>query len=86
VIFKTEPPSDRITMFMNMLLNININTRGMCVYGGGYRWYDYLQAWVYDVRATWVSYDEERKRECKRHIRVAIESAFAGYYTEVKEY
>jgi hypothetical protein len=86
VIFKTEPPSDRLAMFENMLLNININTKGMCVYGGGYGWYDYLQAWVYDVKATWAAYDEEMKRECKRHIRAAIESAFAGYYAEVWEY
>ena len=85
VIFKVEPPSDRITMFMNMLVNINVNTRGMCVYGGGYRWYDYWNAWVYDVRATW-SPSEDVKRECKRHIRAAIESAFAGYYAEVREY
>jgi hypothetical protein len=85
IIFKVEPPSERITMFMNMLVNINVNTRGMCVYGGGYRWYDYLQAWVYDVKATW-SPSEDVKRECKRMIRSAIESAFAGYYSEVREY
>jgi hypothetical protein len=85
VIFKTEPPGERITMFMNMLVNINVNTRGVCVYGGGYRWYDYLQAWVYDVKATW-SPSEDMKRECKRLIRGAIESAFSGYYTKVREY
>jgi hypothetical protein len=85
VVFKVEPPSERITMFMNMLLNINVNTRGMCVYGGGYRWYDYLQAWVYDVKATW-SPDPAMRAECKRLIRSAIEGAFTGYYAEVREY
>jgi hypothetical protein len=83
VIFKVEPPSERITMFMNMLVNINVNTRGMCVHGGGYRWYDYLQAWVYDVKASW---SPSMVGECKRHIRSAIESAFGGYYAEVREY
>lgn len=83
VIFKTEPPSDRIDMFMRMLTNININTRGVCVYGGGYRWYDYLQAFVYDVKASW---SPSMIPECKRLIRGAIESAFGGYYTEVREY
>jgi hypothetical protein len=85
VIFKTEPPPERIAMFEKMLLNININTRGMCVYGGGYRWYDYLRAWAYDVKATW-SPSEDMKAECKRLIRAAVESAFAGYYSEVREY
>jgi hypothetical protein len=85
VIFKVEPPPERLAMFESMLLNININSRGMCVYGGGYRWYDYLQAWVYDVKATW-SPSEDMKAECKRRIRAAIESAFSGYYTEVREY
>jgi hypothetical protein len=83
VIFKTEPPSDRIDMFMRMLTNININTRGVCVYGGGYRWYDYIQAYVYDVKASW---SPSMIPECKRLIRGAIESAFGGYYTEVREY
>jgi len=83
VIFRVEPPSDRLAMFENMLLNININTRGMCVFGGGYRWYDYLQAFVYDVKATW---SPSMVEECKRLIRSAIESAFSGYYVEVREY
>ena len=83
VIFKTEPPPERLAMFENMLLNININTRGMCVFGGGYRWYDYLQAFVYDVKATW---SPSMVEECKRLIRSAIESAFSGYYVEVREY
>ena len=85
VIFRREPPSDRIAMFQNMLVNINVNTRGMCVYGGGYRWYDELKAWVYDVKATW-SPNPMMVAECKRLIRGAIEAAFAGYYDEVREY
>jgi hypothetical protein len=83
VIFKTEPPPERLAMFENMLLNININTRGMCVFGGGYRWYDYVQAFVYDVKASW---SPSMVPECKRRIRSAIESAFSGYYSEVREY
>jgi hypothetical protein len=82
VIFKTEPSPERLALFENMLLNININTRGACVYGGGYRWYDYLSAYVYDVKASW----SPSMVECKRLIRSAIESAFSGYYTEVREY
>jgi hypothetical protein len=70
-------------MFENMLVNINASTRGMCVFGYGYRWYDYLQAFVYDVKATW---SPSMVGECKRLIRGAIESAFSGYYSEVREY
>jgi len=83
VIFKTEPPPERLAMFESMLLNININTRGACVYGGGYRWYDYMKAFVYDVKASW---SPSMISECKRLIRGAIESAFSGYYTEVRGY
>jgi hypothetical protein len=66
-----------------MLSNIYINTRGMCVYSGGYRGYEYLKAWVYDVKASW---SPSMIPECKRHIRPAIETAFSGYYSEVREY
>lgn len=83
VIFRVEPPPERLAMFENMLLNININTRGLCVYGSGYRGYEYLKAWVYDVKASW---SPTMREECKRHIRSAIETAFSGYYSEVREY
>jgi hypothetical protein len=85
IIFREEPPEDRKLMFMNMLNTINWNTRGMCVYGGGFRWYDALDAYAWDVKATW-SPSETWKEECKRLIRGAIVSAFTGYIREVREY
>ena len=85
VIFDSEPPPGRLALFMNMLLNIQSNTRGLCVYGGGYRWYDYWNAWVYTVLATF-SPSCSIQEECKRMIRGAIESAFSGLYREVLEY
>jgi len=85
VIFDNEPPGDRLARFQQMLININVNTRGLCVYGGGYRWYDYWNAYVYTVLASF-SNDCGVKEECKRMIRGAIETAFSGYYREVVEY
>jgi hypothetical protein len=85
VIFDREPPPDRLALFQQMLVNINVNTRGLCVYGGGYRWYDYVNAWVYTVLATF-SPSCSIQEECKRRIRGAIESAFSGLYREVLEY
>jgi hypothetical protein len=85
VIFDREPPSDRIARFQQMLVNINVNTRGLCVYGGGFRWYDYLGAWVYTVLATY-STNCIIQEECRRMIRGAIETAFGGLYRDVWEY
>jgi hypothetical protein len=85
VIFDTEPPADRLARFQQMLVNINVNTRGLCVHGGGYRWYDYWNAWVYTVLATY-STNCIVQNECKRYIRSAIESAFSGLYRDVLEY
>ena len=85
VIFDREPPGDRLALFQQMLVNINVNSRGLCVYGGGYRWYDYWNAWVYTVLATY-STNCVIVEECKRMIRGAIETAFGGLYREVLEY
>jgi hypothetical protein len=85
VIFDREPPADRLALFMNMLLNIQHNTRGLCVYGGGFRWYDYINAYAYTVLATF-SASCVTQEECKRMIRGAIESAFSGLYRDIWEY
>ena len=90
VVFISRAPSDaQLTLFQQMLLNININTRGACVYGGGWPTTVLSKTTGAEVGRAWVvyaSFSPTMREECKRMIRPAIETVFGGVYDYVIEF
>jgi len=73
VIFEIEPPQDRFTSALNMLLNLNLNTRGNCVFRGG------CTAQLCDIHI----YHTSGYERCIDSARAALATAFNGYYREI---
>jgi hypothetical protein len=92
VVFISRAPSDaQLNLFQQLLLNININTRGVCVYGGGWPTPVLSKTTGAEVGKAWVVYatfspSPTMREECKRLIRGAIEAAFARTYDYVIEF
>jgi hypothetical protein len=90
VVFISREPSDaQLSLFQQLLLNININTQGLCVFGGGWPTPVLSKTTGATVGGAWTvyaSFSPTMIAECKRMIRPAIETAFAGTYDYVIEF
>jgi hypothetical protein len=90
IVFISREPSDaQLNLFRQLLLHINISTRGLCVLGGGWPTPVLSKVTGVVVGRAWTvyaSFSPTTREGCKRLIRGAIESAFAGTYDYVIEF
>jgi hypothetical protein len=84
IIFREEPTEEMHRLFERMLVNISINSGGLCIGGGGYRWYDSLKAPAWSVIIPVVS--ETKKQECVNHVIAAATTAYGGRIHQIITY